>query len=318
MNTQPILGIFRERKDDSFDFKMQHYREAYVEIGLRLHYKGVYPAILTGQGTYEGAGRFSKHWFPIKKGDQLDFEERGPITVDAVYDKDHFESDGNVFVVNSRELYELCWSKEKTYQVLGDFHPKTAQVKTGDDLQKGVAAMPGDKVALKELIGSSGVGVFVGSKEDALKTDLKFPLLVQEFIETSAGVPGITNKRHDIRVVLANGQPIAATLRTPPQGGLKSNIGYGGENRLLDLHDLPQDLLELCQAIDDRLKNYGKFRLYSVDFGLTPNGWRMFEANGMPGVIATSRGVQAIAYQDKITDFLKQVAVFGQTERNKT
>jgi glutathione synthase/RimK-type ligase-like ATP-grasp enzyme len=112
-------------------------------------------------------------------------------------------------------------------------------------------------------------------------------------------------------VLLANGSLIAATLRTPPEGGFKSNIGYGGENKLLNIADLPADLIRICQEIDERLKSYGEFRLYSVDFGLTPNGWRMFEANGMPGVIARSRGEQAIEYQDKLTDFLKQVALYG-------
>lgn len=313
---KPIIGIFRERRDNFFEFKAPHYREAYVEIGLKLAEKGVYPAILTGQGTYLGAGKFSKHWYPIKNGSDFIFEERGELTVDAVWDKDHFVTDGKVLEVNNQDLNEMCWSKQETYKVLGDFHPKTIQVSTLAELEDALNQTPGEKVAVKELVGSSGEGVFVGSKPDALKSGLKLPLLVQEFIETGAGVPGITTKRHDVRVVLANGEPIAATLRTPPEGGLKSNIGYGGENRLLNIAQLPKSLLEICKKIDDRLKGYGDFRLYSVDFGLTPNGWRMFEANGMPGVIAQSRGEQADDYQNKLADFLKMVAQAGQRSRN--
>ncbi|HEU5187474.1 MAG TPA: hypothetical protein VFT87_03145 [Candidatus Saccharimonadales bacterium] len=307
MTQKPILGIFREQRDiEEFVYKAEHYRQAYGEIVELLESKGVYTAILMGQGTYEGRGHFSKHWVQVKIPEGLVFEKRGPITVDLVYDKDHFVTDGQVALINDPRLDQLCWSKEKTYQVLGDFHPKTLQVNTAAELKAALASVPGDKVALKELTGSSGEGVFVGAKQGAVHAELAYPLLVQEFIETGAGVPGITNKRHDIRVVLANGEPIAATLRTPPEGGLKSNIGYGGEHRLLELSELPQSLLDICQQIDKRVKNYGNFRLYSVDFGLTPFGWRMFEANGMPGVIAKSRGPQAIPYQEKLTDFLKQ------------
>lgn len=313
---KPILGIFREHRNiEEFVFKAAHYQEAYEQIIDKLHERGIYVALLMGQKTYQGNGKFSKHWVQIKQGGKTVFEKRGPITVDAVYDKDHFVTDGKVLQVNNPELYKVCWSKEKTYELLGDFHPKTLQANTPQELSSYITAMPGDRVALKDLTGSSGDGVFVGSKSDALKTSLKLPLIVQEFIETSAGVPGITKKRHDVRVVLANGRPIAGTLRTPPEGGFKSNIGYGGENRLLSLTDLPADLLKLCQLIDARLKDYGKFRLYSIDFGLTPNGWRMFEANGMPGVIAQSRGPQALPYQEELADFLAQVARVGQSHK---
>ncbi len=320
MNEQPTLGIFREMRDiEEFVFKAPHYQEAYTEIVDQLTAKGLYVALLMGRATYEGKGRFSKHWVQVKDTDgNVTYDKRGPITVDAVYDKDHFLTDGNVLQINDERIYKICWSKEKTYEVLGDFHPKTFEAADATQLEDYIAKLPGDKVALKELTGSSGLGVFVGLKSDALHTDLKFPLLVQEFIETSGGVPGITNKRHDVRVVLADGEPIAATLRTPPDGGFKSNLGYGGENRLLDLESLPKELIDLCKEVDERLKPYGAFRLYSVDFGLTPNGWRMFEANSMPGVLNRGRGEQAIYYQEKLTTFLKQATLAGHTKRSSS
>lgn len=314
---KPILGIFREHRDiEGFVFKAPHYQQAYHEIIDQLHAKGVYVAILMGQGSYRGSGEFSKHWVQIKKDGQYSYEKRGAIRIDALYDKDHFKTDGHLLMVNNQALHDLCWSKEKTYEVLGDFHPKTIEVKNVAELKDALGKMPGDKVALKELTGSSGKGVFVGQKTEATTTGLQFPLLVQEFIETSAGVPGITNKRHDVRVVLANGELIAATLRTPPEGGLKSNIGYGGENRLLNVTDLPAELLAICKKIDKRLQPYGIFRLYSVDFGLTPNGWRMFEANSTPGALNQGRGQPAMLYQEKLTNFLKQAAIAGQKENN--
>ena len=44
---QPILGIFRERRDiEEFVFKAFHYEQAYHEIIDQLNEKGVYVAVL--------------------------------------------------------------------------------------------------------------------------------------------------------------------------------------------------------------------------------------------------------------------------------
>ncbi len=316
MTEQLIVGVFREHRDtEVFEFKAPQYKQAYHELFAQLAAKDVYVAILMGQSTYQGNGTFSKHWVQIERGGEFVFEKRGPITVDVVYDKDHFKADDHALIVNDKRLYDICWSKEKTYEVLGEFHPQTEVAQNAAELDKALQDIPGDRIAVKELTGSSGTGVFVGPKAEAAQAGLVFPLLVQEFIETSGGVPGITDKRHDVRVVLANGQAIIATLRTPPAGGLKSNIGYGGENRLLSVSELPAELLDMCAQIDKRLAEYGEFRLYSIDCGLTPHGWRLFEANAMPGVINRARGEQAVHYQDAVTTFLKQAAQAGRDRR---
>lgn len=310
-----VLGIFRERRDiEDFVFKAPHYQQAYHELIDQLNEKDVYVAVLMGQGTYQGNGKFSKHWVQVNDNGIYHFEKRGPITVDAVFDKDHFRDDGNVLKINDDNLYKIAWSKERTYEVLGEFHPKSVLVQDEAGLEEALAELPGERVAVKALTGSSGKGVFVGFKRDVYGEQelLEYPVLVQEYIETDGGVPGITDGRHDVRVVLMNGEPAIATLRTPPDGELKSNIGYGGKHRLLGVEELPQELLAMCNEIDKKLKSYGKFRLYSVDCGLTPNGWRLFEINGMPGTINRDRGEPAWAYQDKLTTFLKHAATEGQ------
>ena len=306
-----MLGIFREKRDiEEFVFKARQYQQAYHEIIDQLNEKGVYVAVLMGQSSYKGNGQFSKHWVQVNDNGKYRFEKRGPITVDAVFDKDHFRDDGQVLKVNDDSLYQIAWSKERTYEVLGEFHPKSILANSEAELDDALSELPGEKVAVKALTGSSGKGVFVGSKQDVHGEQelLEYPVLVQEYIETSGGVPGITDGRHDIRVVLMNGEPAIATLRTPPAGELKSNIGYGGMNRLVDISELPAELLAMCNEIDKKLKSYGKFRIYSVDCGLTPNGWRLFEINGMPGTINRDRGEPAWTYQDKLTTFLKHAA----------
>lgn len=310
MTRQPIVGIFRERRDiDQFIFKAPHYQQAYHEIIDQLNEKGVYVAVLMGQGSYLGHGRFAKHWAQTNRNGVYAFEPRGPITVDMVFEKDLFKGDGRVYVLNPPTLRDLCRDKHASYDLLREFYPKSAMAANHDELSTILATMPGEMVALKTLQGNSGEGVFVGTKNDALRHSLNYPVQVQEFVETSGGIPDITTKRHDLRVVMVNGAPILCTLRTPPAGGLKSNLGYGGETELIPLDDLPLTLREVCSTIDKRLADLAPHRLYSADFGLTPKGWRLFEINAMPGTVNRARGEPALHYQDQLTDFLKQVAL---------
>jgi hypothetical protein len=60
---------------------------------------------------------------------------------------------------------------------------------------------------------------------------------------------------------------------------------------------------------------FGQYRLYSADMGLTSKGWRLFEINAMPGMVNRARGHQAVYYQDKLTDFLKEIALTGRWQR---
>jgi glutathione synthase/RimK-type ligase-like ATP-grasp enzyme len=80
---------------------------------------------------------------------------------------------------------------------------------------------------------------------------------------------------------------------------------------------VPAELLKICAQIDTKLANLGAERLYSADFGLTPDGWKLFEVNAMPGTINRARGEQALYYQDKLTDFLRSAAKAGQANSAK-
>lgn len=314
MQAQLVVGIFREHRDTSdFVFKAPQYQQAYHELIDMLNEKGVYVAVLMGQGTYTGGNSFAKHWVQVHHNGRYRFESRGPITVDVIFQKDTFDADEHAFVLNNPKLRSLCSDKHAAYELLQEFHPHSIIANNPEELRRAISELPGERVAVKPLQGNSGKGLFVGLKADALHQGepLTFPVQVQEFIETSAGVPGITAKRHDIRVVLMNGEPILSTLRTPPEGGLKSNIGYGGESRLLAIDSLPPALLTLCERIDKKLAPYGRYRLYSADFGLTPDGWKLFEVNAMPGVVNRARGEQALYYQDRLTSFLKEMAQAG-------
>lgn len=321
MKSKPlVVGFFREKRNiDEFVFKAPQYKQAYHELIDQLNEKGVYVAILMGQSTYEGDGKFSKHWVQVNKGGEYVFEKRGKISVDAVYVKDFFDANDNVLQVNTLAFRKICSDKHASYELLSEFHPVSRIVASQGELLDAIAEMPGDHVAIKALFGNSGKGVYVGKKTDfdPARFMFDFPLQAQEYIETDGGIPGIVEGRHDLRVVIMNGEAIISTLRTPPAGGLKSNIGYGGITRLVAVEHIPSELLGICAKIDEKLSGLGQERFYSADFGLTENGWRLFEVNAMPGAINRARGPEAVYYQDKLTDFLKSAAEVGRAQKER-
>lgn len=305
----PILGFFRERKDtEEFKFKAPFYQQAYHELLEMLEQRGIYVAVLMGQSSYLGQGRFAKHWVQVKRDGQWVFEKRGPITPDIVWVKDQFVAD-DALQINSAQFRQVCSDKNLSYDLLQQFQPRSSVVNNQAELERAVADLPGEMVVVKTPTGNSGLGVFVGLKQDFNYAEFNkpFPLQVQEFIETEGGIPGIVEGRHDFRVVTMNGEAIVATLRTPPQDGFKSNIGYGGFTRLVDVSEIPADLKELVAQIDTKLATISTERFYSADFGLTSQGWRLFEVNAMPGTLNRERGEPAVYYQQKLVEFLASV-----------
>lgn len=308
---KPVFGFFREKRDiEEFKFKADHYKQAYHELFSEIDLRGVEPVFLMGNGTYLGGGVFSKHWVQVEKNGEFTFEKRGKIKVDVLWVKDCFEGE-DIEQINSLEFRKVCSDKNLTYNLLEEFQPKSFLTQNEAEIAAAFEKIPTSKVAVKTLVGNSGTGVFVGEKSDFNLAEFgkDFPLQVQEFIETDCGVPNIVEGRHDFRVIIINGEAILATLRTPPEGGLKSNIGYGGTTFLLEKEKIPQDLLEICARIDAKLATVGADRFYSADFGLTKNGWRLFEVNSMPGTINRGRGEFAIEYQRQLANFFAAAAI---------
>lgn len=311
MKKQLVLGYFREKNDtEEFIFKTPAYKQAYHELLELLADRGIYVAVLMGNSTYLGDGKFSKHWVQVFRDGRFEFEKRGEIQTDVIWVKDRF--DGEDFPqINSTEFRRVCSDKNLSYELLEEFQPKSFLVESEQELHNAFLKIPTEKVAVKTLSGNSGTGVFVGEKTDfnLSKFGKGFPLQIQEFIETSSGIPEIIDGRHDFRVIIMNGEPALATLRTPPEGGLKSNIGYGGKTFLLEKSKIPAELVEICTKIDARLAKLGEDRFYSADFGLTTNGWRLFEVNSMPGTIDRARGEFALKYQHDLANFLTKSVI---------
>jgi glutathione synthase/RimK-type ligase-like ATP-grasp enzyme len=245
---------------------------------------GYVPVLVYDQAeTYLGNGLFQGHWqISLSAGKKLQykhFDEK--IQLHFIFNKRRFLGD-DVAVSDPAEVREICKDKYRSYLFAPDLHPRSFLLENEPQLDTLKVFWKNHKIALKELDGNCGEKVFVGPLED-YQNDLAFPILAQEFIDTSVGVPGLCDGPHDLRVIIYNGEIISLLLRRPPKNGLKSNIGYGGRFDELDIKRTPAELKKIADDIDKRF-NTKKDRLYSIDFANTKLGWRIFELNAWPGL----------------------------------
>ena len=107
--------------------------------------------------------------------------------------------------------------------------------------------------------------------------------MVQEFLDSSVGIPGITDGMHDLRITVINGKPINSFLRVPKEGSYLANIAQGGSGTSIDLKQIPKEVINLVYRIDEKVKKYFP-AIYAADFIHSDKGYKLLELNSRPGV----------------------------------
>lgn len=145
------------------------------------------------------------------------------------------------------------------------------------ELREVLKAMKSSKrVVIKSPHGICGVGVDIVSMSKAKRMKIKKPKMVQPFIDTSKGIPGLFTGIHDIRLVFLGNKLVQAYIRTPKPGQLKANIAQGGSRIYLKLKDVPKELKKMASVFQNRFKSYAN-TMYSVDF--------LYDEKGKPKVV---------------------------------
>ncbi len=112
------------------------------------------------------------------------------------------------------------------------------------------------RAVIKPLYGNGGESIFLLNKKDEnfnqiierFINDLDEPFVVQKFL------PEIKNG--DKRIILINGEPIAALRRVPKNNEIRSNIHVGGNCKPIAIS---KNDLKICNLIKPFLKNEGLF-----------------------------------------------------------
>jgi glutathione synthase/RimK-type ligase-like ATP-grasp enzyme len=240
------------------------------------------------RSDYLGAGKFSKHFFPTDFS-KMNYEERGDVTVDFLYDRAELYPNDMPYM-NNQEIGQIANDKKKTYELFSDLQPKTVFAEGVElpDLSEVVGE--NGKIVVKPYHESGGKGILVGGVEELSSRLPNPPFLVQEFIETSGGVAGIASGRHDVRVFVMGGNVVGGLVRQPLGDNYLSNTKQGGSMRVLSESELPDDVKTMALTVDSRLSKLPRF--YSADFFFSSlhQRWFLIELNGAPGLLPDSYG----------------------------
>lgn len=258
--------------------------------------------------SYLGKGLFSHGW-RIENGALIAVEEN--IKVDLIFHRGNHETIPEIYdcpMVNHPDLERFCDDKVKIAEVFADISPKTKAINSYQEFLETVAQWnfrPEDKIVLKKNFLCGGRGIYIKPVKEITQSlyETWDNLLMQEFIDSSVGIPGIVEGLHDIRVVTINGEPVYSFIRVPPSGSYLANVSQGGTEKAVPLEKLPADLLELVSVVNKKFAHY-KTSVMSSDFFNSKDGFKLIELNAPPAVCDPEQSPETRKYIDKLVEFL--------------
>lgn len=299
-----VAVYFTDPDYDGYPFTKEEYRDSYRDLARIVAQKGGQFVIVRGLDTYKGKMNFSHYW--KFENDDFHFYDE-PITVDILYDKgEDFPPDPDVLFLNDPAFDAVCSDKQQTALMFPTIVPKTIIVSSKEELADALDQLKTETVVAKPIDGAEGRGIFIESKQEIQQHVTEFPYLLQEYIDTSGGIPGLVEGLHDFRMISIDGEIVVSYIRIPKEGLLIANISMGGKEIEVLPEDIPKEALELYRMVDQMLSMYPK-RVYTVDVARDKSGdWKLIELNGKPGLSPISMGKSYETFYDRLANLLLQ------------
>lgn len=277
-----LVIYFDDPEKVGFPLNFAIYYDSYGEF-CRTYTNDTTQVFICRGDSYQGNMCFSSGWQYV--GTEL-VEVRGPITADVIYMKGlEFTSPTETTdcIVNSLEFDRIGADKMKTYEVIGKYMPDSYPITT-ETWQDVLPKIHTKQVVLKPTIGAGGKGIIIGNKAELAGSEVPSdpPYIAQNFVDTSKGIPGLVNTRHDLRLVIFNGTVRLCYLRIPKGDSLFANISQGASAQAIPVQDIPEDALRIAQEVDTHFSQYYP-RIYTVDFMYEEGRPYVCEINPQPG-----------------------------------
>lgn len=190
--------------------------------------------------------------------------------------------------INDLNFTRIIDDKFITSAIFNQWSKKSWFIKNSFELKKILPFLSSEKIVIKPNSESGGSGIQILTKNIALKKAvLDKEYLIQEFIDSSRGVPGVSHSLHDLRLVCVNEKIIYSYIREPKKGSYLANLAQGGSLTIVPLDKLPLSLGPIIKYANNIFKTFNP-RVYSVDFMFDKKRrpW-IVELNSMPGLYFT-------------------------------
>jgi len=283
-------------------FSSDYYWQAYQDLLLALKSLGADAYFVTDNNSYRGYGIFEVAYTIEHKTTLDSLIAVRNVQVDLVFDRGGFVG-RDVTTINPARLLKMGNNKIEMFRHFGTFQPRSAVCLTHDAVIAAFRRIPGEKIVVKEPEGQGGKEVYIGTKADILRQiPDTLPVLVQEFMDTSAGVPGFVDGVHDVRLSVCGGKIIGYYVRSAQAGSYHSNVSRGGKMVFYEPSHVPHELRRMVRKIDDHFR--GMPRYYAIDFMYTPKGWKLLELNPYLALLPETDGPEARNTSAALADYL--------------
>lgn len=189
--------------------------------------------------------------------------------------------------INDLNFTKIIDDKLTTSLIFERWSKKSWIVRNTNELKKILPRLNSLKVVIKPISESGGKNVQIINKKDVGKIKIEKENIVQEFIDSSLGVPGVSKKMHDLRLVFVNDKLIYSYTREPKKGSFLANLAQGGSLTIVPNEKLPKSLIPIVSCANKIFATFNP-RVYSIDFMFDENKkpW-IVEFNSMPGLYFT-------------------------------
>lgn len=256
----------------------------YIDIAHELQGLGGKVVFCAGADAYAGHGWFEHTW---GFSDQFEVKENGPAQAEVILARTLFPHPADITVVNTPELYKVLHDKFLAQRMFEQYHARTVKVDNDSQLAAALQTIPGELKVVKPVEGSHSDGVVIGTESELLAQTYKYPLLVEEWLDSSRGIDGITPGEHDLRIVMIENRPSLVLVRIPAKSEHRAGLEVGASMLWPSLGDIPASVIHMVQNIDTELQFYPG-RVYSVDTAMTIDGPRVIELNVYPALFESN------------------------------
>ncbi len=299
-----VAVFFQEAGALAYPLNKQKYIRHISQLGSAIEELGANFCVVRHQSSYLGAGKFDQSWQLINE----QVIETGAIKADVVFDKGLFVGDGKIPVLNCQEINDICTNKYKTFELLPKYSPQTFLAADAAELDVALGEISGDYKVVKPLDGLEARNVHIGENQYLKQQDYVYPLLVQEFIDSRGGIPGIIDGIHDFRVAILNGEIVHSIVRTPGPGKLVASVTQGGIMQVVEnLDSLPQATWELIEYVEQKMAIYGH-RFYGIDMAFVNGEPKIIELNSRVSIWDNKQHEVFAITKRKLAQFLVSLA----------
>lgn len=270
-------------------------------------------AAFTTSADIVGAGKCQSYWLFNKNSwikfqkvgfSKLIFDKFSPTSKSRKIKRNLLFSSERIRPFNDPYLFDLCFDKQKTYEMLNNFSIPTVTIedstrqgviKAQKLLKEKIAKHQGrsdfsEEVVMKDRFGAGGLNVYKFGNDQtemmtaSAKKHKSVSFIIQPFVKFDKGF-SIQNSSGstDVRLIYLGQKIIQTYIRIAQKGDFRCNEHAGGLLKYISKSEVPLGITAVSKSIANTLNK--KSSLFALDF-ITSNDGNIYllEANTGPGL----------------------------------